>query len=326
MGVILFHAGIPYAEYPLAFFMTTLFVFSGFFMSMHHPMRDAVTPRLWTRFMTGRLVRFVPLYWLSLALVIAFGAWSWRWDLPLHILLLQSYVPELYISYSYNGVAWFLSSLLFCYALYPFVERWFSRHRCSTILTALLLTVAVFDLVAVQCEQPIYKYLTRTFPVKHLVEFMFGILIYKFYQSRQQCPTGIIGPGSATAIELALLIIVVIFSVISTTRLSYGLAMCLTPAGLTTLCIAMLYRSRGLLTQLLSIGLLQFVSRLSYEIFIFQHLVIIGVKKGFAHLGFTHPDITVTGLVVVVGSIGLAYMLHRYITQPIRQWAKKLEI
>lgn len=164
LGVVMYHTGMPFSNYPIGYFLGTLFVFSGFFMSLHHPMSESVTPHHWTRFMTHRLSRFVPLYWLSLALVIIFGAWTWRWDLPLHILLLQSYVPNLYIAYSYNGVAWFLSSLVFCYALFPFIERWYQRHSIVTIILILLVAVGAFDLFAAQFDIRTYKFLTHTFP------------------------------------------------------------------------------------------------------------------------------------------------------------------
>ena len=319
LGVVMYHTCMPFSNYTIGYFLVTLFVFSGFFMSMHHPMTEPVTPRRWARFMTHRLARFLPLYWLSLALVIIFGAWTWRWDLPLHILLLQSYVPNLYVAYSYNGVAWFLSSLVFCYALFPFIERWYQRHDTVTILLILLLAVAAFDLIAAQFSIQTYKLLTHTFPPMHLVEFMFGMLIYKVYQSHPQK----MGTGTASFIELVVLIVVIIYVIVGTREMKHVLGFCwLIPAALTTLCLTMLHSSKGIVSRLLSIWPLQYVGQLSYKIYIFQYLVIMGTKKAIAWLHISWLDGIATRIITIIASIILAQILHKCFTLPIYQWAK----
>ena len=318
-GVVMYHTGMPFSNYPIGYFLGTLFVFSGFFMSLHHPMSEPVTQHRWARFMTHRLARFVPLYWLSLALVIIFGAWTWRWDLPLHILLLQSYVPSLYVAYSYNGVAWFLSSLVFCYALFPFIERWYQRHNTATILLILLLAVAAFDIIAAQFDIRTYKFLTHTFPPMRLVEFMFGMLISKIYQSHPRK----LGSGAASGIELVVLIVVVFYVIVGTRGMKHVFGFWwLTPAALTTLCLAMLQSSKGIVSRLLSVRPLQYVGKLSFEIYIFQYLVITGTKKAIVWLHIAWLDGTLTRIIIIIVSIILAQILHKYFTLPIYRWAK----
>lgn len=75
-------------------------------------------------YMCNKISSMLPLQWLSVILAVIVLHLSVNWDIIPHLLLLQSYIPEKgFEFFNYNGVAWFLSSLMFCYALSPVVYK-----------------------------------------------------------------------------------------------------------------------------------------------------------------------------------------------------------
>lgn len=52
---------------------------------------------------------------------------EWIWKIPLHLLLLQSWSCNPNVKFCFNGVTWFLSSLMFCYAVTPLILLLISR-------------------------------------------------------------------------------------------------------------------------------------------------------------------------------------------------------
>lgn len=105
-----------------------LFAVSGFLVAYNHHDRFTGTFDEAARYVWRKVRRFYPLYLVSLALSIVALCFSrgagWITPrallaLPLHLLLLQAWFPR--IAMDYNRAAWFLSTILVCYAAAPFI-------------------------------------------------------------------------------------------------------------------------------------------------------------------------------------------------------------
>ena len=99
----------------------------------------------------------------------------------LNILLLQSWIPNVSINVSLNGVAWFLSSLFFCYYCFPILIKIFRRKKArflvvmaiGILLSQLLIT---FVLVYLNLPDSIYRYAVYDAPFFRLGDFAIGVI------------------------------------------------------------------------------------------------------------------------------------------------------
>ena len=120
------------------------FLLSGFTMSMGYGRSIADGSFRFSRYLKRRLLKVYPLHLLCLFLFLALFRPTLDGTLPINALLLQSWIPDSAYYFSYNGVSWFLSSLLFSYLLFPIAYR----KGNSLVLDVLLLCcLAVYVIV-----------------------------------------------------------------------------------------------------------------------------------------------------------------------------------
>ena len=115
-----------------------LFVISGFLVAYNDHMRFTGSFSQTISYLSRKIKSFYPVYLIGLVLTVMimclqYGGISWVdrdavisfvWNL----FLLQAWFPD--IAMSYNGLAWFLSALLFCYAISPLISTVF-RMACE---------------------------------------------------------------------------------------------------------------------------------------------------------------------------------------------------
>ncbi len=135
------------------------------------------------RFFAKRLRRIVPLYYLSI-LIFFFGFLIFTsQDLPklsgqfaLKLLFLQNVSPE--TIFSYNSSWWFLGTLVYLYAAYPWLLRVFKRSPNLALALCLVLSFAFSHLLALRPVAAWHPYLAMGgFPVVKLGEFGFGMWV-----------------------------------------------------------------------------------------------------------------------------------------------------
>ncbi len=98
--------------------MIAMMAMSGMVNAMQHRTTKCNRRGYW-KYVALRLVRIVPLHWLTLGMLLAAGSHSVGWDLLANALLLHAWVPDLAVCYGYNTMSWFLSALIPCYLLLP---------------------------------------------------------------------------------------------------------------------------------------------------------------------------------------------------------------
>lgn len=114
---------------------------------------------------------------------------EWIWKTLLHLLLLQSWSCEPDIKFCFNGVTWFLSSLMFCYALSPLllvlIARVYRKWGKSTLyiigVAALLMKTIPYifeaDLSISDDFTTLYDKDIHSWPPLRLLDFCIGMCV-----------------------------------------------------------------------------------------------------------------------------------------------------
>ncbi len=164
------------------------FLISGFLMSMIYENRITQGFNYW-RFMAKRVLNIYPLHLLCLVVLLAYSYYFnfiTLEDVRLSrssFLLLQSWDNTPYATFAGNPPTWFLCDILFCYALFPFLQKFKNRKpRAFFVLLAIAITtqISVCFLFPpeVRYYRPIY-----IFPPTRAIDFMIGMALWALVSS-----------------------------------------------------------------------------------------------------------------------------------------------
>lgn len=169
--------------YPVCFF----FILSGFVMAMGWGDRVLAKNFNYRTYLIKRLIRILPLNILCLTLYmivpiisdvlnnqVSVSQYAY---LPFDALLLQAFFPLESIYFSGNAVAWFLSDMLFCYLLFPFIIRWIKKRNGIMLIAIIPLVYLVF--IPIIKEDMVHALLYIS-PFFRIVDFILGIIVYEF--------------------------------------------------------------------------------------------------------------------------------------------------
>ena len=170
------------------------FLLSGFVLSMGYGSKIDNNTFSFYGFIKRRLIKVYPLHLLSLLLFLVIFRPDITIILLFNTLLLQSWIPDDSYYFSYNGVSWFLSTILFCYVLFPVAYRYANRR-------ALLFVIAYYAVAYIIIPYSMVNQLLYVSPLIRLVDFFLGIMLYKIYQDRKKITS------NASLFELLLVIL-----------------------------------------------------------------------------------------------------------------------
>lgn len=161
------------------------FVLSGFCYALGYGGKVLSSDFRYGDFIKGRLVKFYPLHWITLLLAIPvslYAALGWKNILVFgaNFLLIQSWIPISTVYYSYNGVSWFLSDMVFLVAVFPFVFRWLDSRNKRWIY--LLFAGIAYCCICIVTPGPHRNTVLYVNPIVRLCDFTVGILAGMWYQ------------------------------------------------------------------------------------------------------------------------------------------------
>ncbi len=171
------------------------FILSGFVCSLGYGQRIREGAFRYGDFICKRLKKLYPLHLLCLLFFLLVSQTTLDMKVMTNALLLQSWVPDPEWYFSCNKVSWFLSSLLFCYVVFPFVYRHLSRY----------LTLAVLLAYAAICWLIPYDQVNAVlyvFPLVRFVDFYLGMLLCRLYERK---------PGMDVRSWMEVLLVVLLF-------------------------------------------------------------------------------------------------------------------
>ena len=165
------------------------FILSGFVLSIGNGCKFNDGTFRHKTFLFKQLAKFYPLHILMLAAFVLLSVKATGSidvvKLLLNVFLLQSWMPDNAFNFSFNGVAWFLSDVMFFYLLFPWL---YSRlMHASVKRLAILIILVLFVFVAFVSAVPdgLVNTFIYVFPPVRCIDFSIGILLYRLYQSRQ---------------------------------------------------------------------------------------------------------------------------------------------
>ena len=174
--------------FPVSFF----FILSGFVMTLGYENKVIKNLFDYKSFVKRRLIRIFPLNLFCLILYLTipltrdvvshqFKMSSYFSIIP-DALLVQSWIPLKSIYFSGNSVSWFLSSLLFCYLLFPFViKRISSRFGKYYLLFVFLSYFTIIQFI----EGDKIHALIYINPLFRVVDFIIGVSLCHYFDENK---------------------------------------------------------------------------------------------------------------------------------------------
>lgn len=265
-------------------------VAAGYLNAMHHGDTMWTAPA-WGRFVGKRARRLYPLHWLALAAVLLFN-WRYLGKLPtggtlaLNAGLLHAWVPRHEVYLSLNVPAWFLSTILFCYAATPpllVVLRRLSTRRCLALAATLCVGFAVACPWLPQSWRDFFFF----FPPTRLIDYFLGMVLYRLVRdARQAVPHG----KRPLALEVGALVLFA--AAIALNRLCReatapweNTPLWWLPIG-TIIFVAGYNEGReGLIGKFLALRPFKWLGRISFETYLFQVVAAMAVSHLVCPLG-----------------------------------------
>lgn len=102
--------------------------------------------------------------------------------------MVQSWIPDSEFYWSLNGVTWFLSSLVFCYAMSFITIRWLRKERNGFVALFLILMVEfVVEVCAVKfLSQDMCTWVTYICPAFRFLDYSLGMCVFKVYHDLEK--------------------------------------------------------------------------------------------------------------------------------------------
>lgn len=323
--VVLYHLGLSVCSGMVSrFIITFFFMLSGYLMAMRYGDIESNMTGV-KHILARRIAHFMPLYWLTLTVLVLFTAWGIRWDLPFHILLLQSWIPNSYYCFSYNEVAWFISTLLVCYVCFPILNGFFRNVTLRAQIIILIIVSAVYHLV-LYVLQPSGDYMYYICPATRLIDFVAGMTLYRVLASLPKNSKKLSMP-SATVLEIVTVTVIVgcnvlVYSVPNSLKMVQYTLLWYLPVLMLISVMGHRCLSSGILSRVLSWPLFVNLGMLSMEIYIIHYLTIGLVKKVLEAVHISVPSWLFIVLALLVTLIA-AMLVHRFITVPVKIWLSK---
>lgn len=319
--IVCFHFEMHEFDQLAYFGVTFFFMLSGFLVTYKQSCIKS-----YKEYYTRRLFRIYPLHWLALSAMIVLDLvimhkFIYGWDLPFHIALLQSWIPQEKVFYNYSIHSWFLSSMAFCIIATPLLFKLFnsiSRKMAWLTLGVACVTVLVLNLYA---DDNLRSYL-HVCPTVRLVDYSIGMVIGLTLHKRSLShdPSLL----QATAIETGALLFLAALIVFHKSGSPIALSLESTvlwwvPAALLITSCTLLNGHEGVLGKLLKLRPLVWLGSISFEIYILQkfvnNLFCFAIAPFFGHYGVIlygySFEFTVPMLIII------AWIVHRYFTIPI---------
>ena len=169
-GIQAFDAG---GDCGVAFF----FLLSGFVCSLGYGQKLRDGSFSFADFIKRRLRKLYPLHLLCLLAFLLISHSAIDFKVLLNALLLQSWVPNPDWYFSCNSVSWFLSSLLFCYMVFP----WFYSHVSRFLTLVILMAYVVVYWLTPYEQVNAFLYVC---PAVRFVDFYIGMLLCRIYETK----------------------------------------------------------------------------------------------------------------------------------------------
>ena len=181
--------------------VSVFFVMSGFLMTYRYENVELDTSlKNNIHFSLGKIKKLYPLHIITMICAIVFNVAFIIYDgvrikavlaligeTLLNIALLQTWVPYSSVNVSLNGVAWYLSVIMFLYFMFPWINRIVARNATFKLclISGIILIIQLFSCMPfikiLGIDSPVYIWFMYCFPVFRLGDFFFGCALKRLY-------------------------------------------------------------------------------------------------------------------------------------------------
>ena len=297
------------------------FILSGFILALNYEdkLRQKSVSHL--HFWIARFARIYPLHLVTLLVALPYVLHSiatppldWLIILGAQLSLTQSFVPLITIYYSINGPAWSICDEAFFYLLFPFLIKWLAQNWKIALSLTILFAALLGGMQVVPEKWQHWAFYIS--PFARISDFMLGIVLYRIYRKRKDP----LSTTTATMAELASVILMIAaFSIHSLIPLVYRYSVYYwLPMSLVVYFFSF---QKGLLSSMVSVKPLVWLGEISFAFYLIHLPVILYTLVLNNAYGFIQNDLLLILLMLSI-SIGLAFLLHKYIELPANRFIK----
>ena len=306
------------------------FILSGFILSLNYDERLLSRRVSFREFWVARIARVYPLHLVTLLLALGFMFYSAEpyagpfenMATGLNVLftnatLLQAFIPEMGYYFSYNWPSWSISDEMFFYFAFPFIVFLLVRNKLL-LRFGWVLFLAVPYLMQVSQEEEFHK-LFYINPFFRLVDFLVGIALHQVYKQ------GFVGRAYRSRLGATVLEVLALASFVAVFHFHLDFAIVYRYSCYYWLPIAFVILSfsyqRGYISTLLSGRTMVLLGEISFSFYLIHQLVIRWLKYENDQRGLFDNMYVLAALMFVL-SMGLSYLLHRYVEMPCNHYIK----
>jgi peptidoglycan/LPS O-acetylase OafA/YrhL len=275
------------------------FLLSGFGLALGYGPRIGQGNFSYANYLRRRLLKVYPLHLLCLVAFLLLSHAQLDHRVALNALLLQCWVPLRDYYFSCNAVSWFLSCLLFCYLVFP----WLYRHATWCWL-AVVMSLCGIAYLAVPYH--LVNNILYVNPLVRCTDFFLGVMLAKCYSERRLPPL----PAWAELAVVLLLVIALVAYPFVDEKLRNAPLYWLVLIPL----IFVFAHARGPLSALLSTSPMQFLGSLSMPIFLLHPMLMSAVMRRLPDMHYV-PMLAACIAVVLFVSWMVDRLLLRKIAQ-----------
>ena len=269
--------------FPFGHFAVTLFIILSGFVMYYSSYNKEINTNLKYNIVqaVNKIKKFYLIHILTLIIAILINFKS-TINIPIsklitmilsNVFLVQAFIPNRDYYFSFNGVSWYLSVLLFCYFSFNFFRYIMKKlnNRCLSMIIILWLVQFVVSLACVNLSYDTTQWLLYINPINRSINFFSGMLLAKLFIEKKD--NYIITSLKANMYEVGIISIFLIIYVCSIfIPRSFIWSAWYSP--ILMVIIFVFAFEKGILSKLLGNNTLVNIAKISFEFFMIHQIII----------------------------------------------------
>lgn len=168
--------------------VAAFFILSGFCLTLGYKERILSGAFNYIDYLKVRFTKFFTIHWVTLLafIIIAYCTGDLIINKRMFLanaLLLQSWIPEQSYYFSYNAIAWYLSTAIFAYLCFPMIITMLHKINSKQRKGLFLAMLIGYGAVTYAMPSEHYHAMLYVSPVCRCVDFVIGIYLAEWYTS-----------------------------------------------------------------------------------------------------------------------------------------------
>jgi len=294
------------------------FILSGFILAYSYQEKLLTRKVSFRKFFVARVARIYPMHLLTLLIALPLSYSTFFPNIVYNFFLIQSFVPDESVFFSFNAPSWSISDEMFFYLLFPVII--FLVNRKKVIIPAILIfgISLVIILNFFLYSENLKHFFIYIYPPVRFLDFLLGIFLFQLYVKLKPIYIRINKP---TLFELSGIILFISFFIFHDRfRISYRysvyywLPMCLIilTFALSSCCN---FGRGGRFSRILSSKYLVVGGEISFSFYLLHYLVIAYLQIIFSKFEISLHDEIKASLIFVI-SIVSSYFCYTMVEKP----------